>query len=296
MPAAANPPGEARTEFDIYCTLSRRLGNKDDFSEGLDETGWLLKLWEETQETASRNGIALPDWDDFLRGDIVMLPDPSPDQVFLSDYRADPAGCPLPTPSGRIELFSETIAAMQLPDCPGHATWFPPRDRAAGRDKDYPLALLSGQPATRLHSQLDNGMVSLAAKIKGREPVLVHPADAEPRGISDGDVIEIFNDRGRCLAGARITSDIGQGCIFLWTGAWYDPDLNDPHRRDRHGNPNVLTHDRRTSSLTQSPAAHSAQVDIAPLNTPPPAVEAHDPPQFTFLDSSGTFLKNNSDC
>ena len=140
--------------------------------------------------------------------------------------------------------------------------------------------MLSGQPKTRLHSQLDNGAYSLSHKIAGREPVLIHPDDAAANDIKDGDVVEIFNGRGRCLAGAKVTDEIMQGCVFLWTGAWFDPDFDAPQARDRHGNPNVLTHDLRTSSLTQSPAAHSAMVQLRKFDGPLPAIEAHTPPSF----------------
>lgn len=295
MPACAPPPGDARAEFDIFCDLSEELGNRDAFSGGLDENGWLRTLWQETRDEAARHNLDLPDWDGFLNGDILTLPDPSPKQVFLASFRADPQQNPLPTPSGKVELFSRTIADMQLADCPGHATWFEPFDVVSGANRTHPLALLSGQPATRLHSQLDNGATSLAAKIKSREPVLLHPADAATRGIADGDVVEVYNDRGACLAGARVTDDIHQGCAFLWTGAWYDPDLSHPVHRDRHGNPNVLTHDLRTSSLTQSPAAHSAYVEVKRFDGVPPAVEAHDPPRFTSAGYSAKVLQNTSE-
>ncbi|MEO0429528.1 MAG: molybdopterin-dependent oxidoreductase [Pseudomonadota bacterium] len=277
MPACAAPAGEARTEFEIYADLAGRMGDAETFTGRLDQEAWLRRIWDETMSAAEQAGEHLPDWDSFLAGDIVELRDPAPRQIFLAEFRADPDAHPLPTPSGRIELYSERIAGFALADCPGHATWFPPRDATRG---DYPLALLSGQPGTRLHSQLDNGATSLAAKVKGREPVLLHPADAAARGIADGDVVELFNDRGRCLAGARLTPDILQGCVFLWTGAWYDPDYDAPDARDRHGNPNVLTHDLRTSSLSQSPAAHSARVEAKRFEGAPPPVQAHNPPPF----------------
>ncbi|MEM6680164.1 MAG: hypothetical protein AAF675_20060, partial [Pseudomonadota bacterium] len=66
----------------------------------------------------------------------------------------------------------------------------------------------------------------------------------------------------------------------LWTGAWYDPDYAAPDARDRHGNPNVLTHDLRTSSLSQSPASHSARVEIRRFEGSVPEIQAHDPPPF----------------
>lgn len=281
MPKLVEPCGDAREEYDIYSALSALLGTQDAFTEGKTGDDWIREIWQVTRTRARAGGYDLPDWDRFISGDVIHLPDPSPNQVFLAEFRADPVAHALPTPSGRIELYSEVIAQFNLPDCKGHATWFPPRDRSADAQGDFPLALLSGQPKTRLHSQLDNGAYSLHHKIAGREPVLIHPDDAEARGIDDGDVVELLNARGRCLAGARVTDEIQKGCVFLWTGAWYDPEFDAPQARDRHGNPNVLTHDVRTSSLTQSPAAHSAMVEVQRFEGEPPEVQAHEPPPFS---------------
>lgn len=280
MPQLVMPEGDARIEYDIFADLAGRLGNQQAFTEGKTSDDWLRDIWNVTRARAQEAGVSLPEWDNFIVGDVICLPDPSPDQVFLADFRADPANFALPTPSGKIELFSETIAGFDLPDCKGHPVWFSPRDRADDTDNHYPLAMLSGQPKTRLHSQLDNGAFSLSHKIADREPVLIHPEDAKVRGIKAGDVVELFNARGRCLAGAKVTDEVSAGCVFLWTGAWYDPDYDAPQARDRHGNPNVLTHDLRTSSLTQSPAAHSVMVGLRRFDGALPPVKAHDPPPF----------------
>ncbi|MEM9636025.1 MAG: molybdopterin-dependent oxidoreductase [Pseudomonadota bacterium] len=275
MQALAPPPGEARVEYEIYCDLAERLGALEVFSEGRTSEEWLEAIWEQTRSAAAAHDQSLPDWQTFMAGDVVILPDPSPNQVFLADFRADPEANALPTPSGLIEIFSETLASFGLDDCLGHAAWFPPRDLEAGVGDFF---LLSGQPKTRLHSQLDNGAYSMSHKIAGREPVLIHPDDAVSLGITQGDVVELFNSRGRCLAGAKVTDEIRQGCVFLWTGAWWDPDFDAPQMRDRHGNPNALTHDLRTSSLSQSPAAHSARVSVRKFTTRIPEVTVHGPP------------------
>jgi biotin/methionine sulfoxide reductase len=280
MPQLVTPPGDARVEYDIYADLAGRLGVVDDFTDGKTSDDWLREIWEVTRGRGQEIGITLPDWNAFIAGDVVDLPDPSPNQVFLASFRANPVAEALPTPSGLIELYSETIASLKLPDCAGHASWFPSRDRAIDRNGVFPFAMLSGQPKTRLHSQLDNGAYSLSHKIEGREPVLIHPDDAQACGVGEGDVVELFNARGRCLAGAKITDEIMQGCVFLWTGAWFDPDFDAPQARDRHGNPNVLTHDLRTSSLTQSPAAHSTMVQMRRFEGALPKIQAHDPPPF----------------
>lgn len=284
MPQLVPPPGQAMCEFDIFARLEKRMGGRGTFSTNKSVDEWLRQLWSETMEFAAEAGTTLPDWDTFIAGDIVDLPDPSPNQVFLSEFRADPERNRLSTPSGRLELYSEKIASFGYDDCPGHATWFEQRDLADGQAKRYPLSLVSGQPETRLHSQLDNGDFSKSKKIRGREPVLIHPDDARERGINDGDIVELFNERGRCLAGAKVTDEIVRGAVFLWTGAWYDPDFDSERNRDRHGNPNVLTHDRRTSRLTQGPAAHSTRVEIHRFDGDLPPITVHSVPQFVSRD------------
>ena len=80
----------------------------------------------------------------------------------------------------------------------------------------------------------------------------MHPADAAARGIADGDIVRLFNDRGACLAGVRVTDDIRRGVVQL-----ADRRLVRPGARRRehplcvHGNPNVLTRDVGTSRLAQ---------------------------------------------
>ncbi|MEM1050177.1 MAG: molybdopterin-dependent oxidoreductase, partial [Pseudomonadota bacterium] len=270
MPKFAEPPGEARIEFEIFRDLEARLDLADGFSKGRTAEEWIDRLWDDMR----RKIPELPDFEAFLNGGPMEFDDPDPEHVFLSRFRQDPEAHRLPTPSGRIELFSETIAGFGYADCPGHPVWRAPRDWSV-RDR-YPLHLVSGQPGTRLHSQLDNGSYSRSRKVKDREPVLLHPEDAAARGIADGDIVEMFNDRGRCLAGAVVTDDVLKGTVFLWTGAWYDPDENG---LCRHGNPNVLTHDLRTSALSQGPAAQSALVEVKVAVDPPPVL-AFEPPIF----------------
>ena len=71
----------------------------------------------------------------------------------------------------------------------------------------------------------------------------------------------------------------------MCTGAWYDPDFDAPKDRDRHGNPNVLTHDNKTSNLSQSPAAHSALVQIRNFEGKIPNITVHEQPKFASLEN-----------
>jgi len=133
-----------------------------------------------------------------------------------------------------------------------------------GKIDRYPLHLISNQPTHRLHSQLDNAISSQNEKIGGREPVLINPIDAEKRKIKSGDIVNLTNDRGSLLAGAKITDDVMPGVVVLSTGAWFDPDENTG--LDRHGNPNVLTKDVGTSSLAQGPTSHTTLVEMKKAN------------------------------
>ncbi len=70
----------------------------------------------------------------------------------------------------------------------------------------------------------------------------MHPVDADARGIKDGDIIKLFNQRGSCLASVVVTEDVMAGVVQLPTGAYYDPeDPNEEKPLCVHGNPNVLT-------------------------------------------------------
>ncbi|WP_049104850.1 molybdopterin dinucleotide binding domain-containing protein, partial [Klebsiella michiganensis] len=133
----------------------------------------------------------------------------------------------------------------------------------------------------RLHSQYDHGSVSRATKIQGREPLWMHPQDAQARGISEGSVVKVFNARGAILAGVHLSEQILPGVVQMSTGAWYDPlDPNEKGSLDKHGNPNVLTEDRGSSRLGQGCSAQSCWVEIAPWRDALPPVTAFDPPRF----------------
>jgi len=132
-----------------------------------------------------------------------------------------------------------------------------------------------------LHSQYDNGGYSLASKVSGREPVWINPDDAAARGISDGDIVRLFNDRGACLAGAVITPNVRAGVLQLATGAWYDPETpGEIGATCVHGNPNVLTHDKGTSTIAQGTSAQTCLVQLEKLEGDAPPVKAFVPPEI----------------
>lgn len=280
MHKAIDPVGEARSDFDIFSGIAARVGTLDAFAEGRDERAWLEHLYNVTRQLAARREVELPSFAEFWETGHVEIPAPKQPYVLFGDYREAPGERPLNTPSGKIEVFSERIAGFAYDDCPGHPTWLEPVEWL-GSDKAgrWPLHMISNQPRTRLHGQLDNGGISRASKIRGREPVWLHPTDAAARDISDGDVVRVFNERGSTLAGAVVTELVMPGVIQLATGAWYDPaEPGRPEALDKHGNPNMLTLDKGTSRLGQGPIAHSALVEVERYDAALPPITAWDAP------------------
>jgi len=279
MPALTEPAGEARDDYAIFGGLEERLGLDRAFTEGRTAREWLEHLYSDWRGRLSIKGYEVPDFDEFWKGDYIEIPVVDPGQVLHADFRNDPSRCPLPTPSGRIEIFSETIDSFGYDDCPGHPVWLEPREWLGQESKQYPLHLISNQPKTRLHSQLDVGATSQESKVQGREPVRMNPADAEARGLANGDVVLIRNDRGSCLAGLIVSDALRPGVVQLSTGAWYDPDPSDPSFC-RHGNPNVLTADLPASQLSQGTIAQHALVEVERWSGPLPVITVDKPPRF----------------
>jgi len=264
MHQAIAPQHQARNDFDIFADLAERLGYREAFTENRDEMAWIQHLYQRCALAHQRKGIGFPEFDTFWQQGHVEIAPPQEDWIFMSDFRADPVAHPINTASGKIELFSETIKGYQLADFGPHPEWREPQEWLGAEIKQrFPLHMISIQPSDRLHSQMDATPTVQANKTAGRETLWMHPLDAAERGISDGDVIEVRNDRGRIQAGARLTEGVRQNVVLISTGAWFDPGFGKTWRDwDRAGNPNVLTLDIGTSSLTQGPNAMSCLVEI----------------------------------
>ncbi len=283
MRRAIDPVAGARDDFRIFADLAQRLGFGAAFTEGRDEMGWLRHIYDVARQQAAHFELDMPDFDAFWEIGWHEFPAPDRPYVLFEKFRHDPAESPLRTPSGRIEIFSRAIDSFGYDDCPGHPVWRAPAEwLGAVTARDYPLHLISNQPTTRLHGQMDNGRVSREQKVCGREPVWIHPDDAAARGIANGDVVRLFNERGACLAGAKISDSVRPRVVAIATGAWYDP--VEPGRigtLDRHGNPNVLTRDAGTSRLAQGPVAGSALVEIERWDGAVPDITVGDAPAIT---------------
>ena len=270
MKQVVPPQFEARNDFDIFRELCRRFNREEAFTEGLDEMGWLKRIWQEGVQQGKGRGVHLPAFDDFWNNkEYVEFDHP---QMFVRHqaFREDPDLEPLGTPSGLIEIYSKTIADMNYDDCQGHPMWFEKIERSHGGpgSQKYPLHLQSVHPDFRLHSQLcESETLRQQYTVAGKEPVFINPQDASARGIRNADVVRVFNARGQVLAGAVVSDRYAPGVARIHEGAWYDPDKGgEPGALCKYGNPNVLTIDIGTSQLAQATSAHTTLVEIEKYN------------------------------
>ena len=272
MHPAAPPFAEARDDYAIFAALSARLGTEAAFTEGRTADAWLRHLYEPTRQALDTANHSAPSFDAFWAAGETLLPEAPDDGGALRAFRHDPARHPLSTPSGRIELSSPTVAAFGYDDCPGHPAWLPPTDAPTPA---HPLWLVANQPATRLHSQLDFGAHSQDSKRQGREVLSLHPDDATPRAIRDGDPVRLSNPRGWVLAVAP---------PHRRDQARHRPAshrrLVRPRRRRLHPRqpPTSLTRDTGTSRLAQGCTGQLTAVQVARFTGNLPPVRAYDPP------------------
>ena len=146
------------------------------------------------------------------------------------------------------------------------------------KDLDKALQLDPNQRQGWLH----RGALEVAAKHYDAALAAFVVLHLEARGIGDGDIVRLYNDRGACLAGAVLSAALRPGVVQLSTGAWYDPE--DPAAAKSlcvHGNPNVLTRDVGTSRLAQGCTGQLALVEMERWSGPVPPVKAFDPPPAT---------------
>ncbi|OQQ35954.1 molybdopterin guanine dinucleotide-containing S/N-oxide reductase [Prescottella equi] len=281
MHAAAPRYADARDDYDTFAALAHRLGFGERFTEGRTAQQWIEHLYEQWRGFVLTDPahVEAPAFDEFWRRGFVRMRTEDGLSLF-SDFRDDPERNPLTTPSGRIEIFSADIEGFGYDDCAGHPRWFEPDEWLGGpRAQRFPLHLIANQPRTRLHGQLDHGGTSQASKIRGREPIRLHPADAADRGLAAGEVVRVFNDRGACLAGVVLDDGVRRGVVQLSTGAWYDPlDPSDPNSMCVHGNPNVLTADVGSSRLAHGCTGQHVLVEVERFDGALPPIKAFEPP------------------
>lgn len=230
------PVGEARNFIDVADDLARRMGGGDDYKTRTED--------EMLRDFAAR--LQIPDYEEFTRTGIYRYPQSEPEVVFKAQVE-DPENKPFPTPSGKIEIYSETIASWKLPSFPPIPkyieTWESPKDPLAQK---YPLQLITTHFRRRQLSKQDSNPWLRETE---RQAVTISSQDARARNIADGDMVRVFNDRGEVITPARVTERMMPGVAEIPHGAWYNPD---------NGGVNLKENANNLTAVPNSPAGGMA--------------------------------------
>lgn len=263
MHRAIEPVGQARNDYDIFSILSDKLGCGYLFTEGRTSDDWVKSLWDNISNSLKGRGINAPDFETFWEVGYFRMPEPEQMQTRFENFRRDPRANPLETETGRIMISLPKVAKEGLPPYPA---WLGPEEYlGSDLSVNYPLHLLTPQPSSRLHSQAGLSTTSRGFRRNGYEVARINPIDATTRRIKDGDIVEIFNQRGSCFAVAALDARVHERVVLLPTGAdFLGGNIRDEQllQADRGSNPNMLTKDVGTSVLGQGCAAQSCLVEI----------------------------------
>lgn len=270
MKQLVEPQFGAKDDYQIFTDLCKAYasGLAEVFTDGgKEQMDWIKEFYETAAKSinaiSEMTGIKAPSFEEWWSKNEPLSFEPNLENenyTTFSEFREDPILNALGTPSGLIEIYSETIAKMNYKDCKAHPMWFEPIEWLGMKNKPAEFHLLCVHPLDRLHSQ-QNNCTSLrnTYAINDREPVVINPKDAERLGIVNGDIVRIFNARGEILGGAVVSEEAPQSVIRMYEGAWFDPNENG---LCKNGNVNVLTIDIPTSELACGNISQTALVNI----------------------------------
>ncbi len=217
-------------------------------------------------------------WEEFKEKGYYVFPvaeDWEKDPAGMLKFYQDPEANPLPTPSGKLEFYSERLA-KHFPDDkerPPAPHWIEKSEMhderlSSERAKRYPLLIMSNHGRWRVHAQCDDISWTREAptcKVEGPdgymyEPLWMHPSDAEKRGIKNGDIVKVYNQRGAVLGGAIVWERIMPGVVYQDHGARVDPII--PGKLDRGGAINTIAPDGITSKNCVGQATSGYLVEV----------------------------------
>jgi anaerobic selenocysteine-containing dehydrogenase len=283
------PLGESRSDFAIFLALSERLGLSNVFAEGSDELDWCRRLFEATDLAKTMS------WKEFFKKGYYVVPAPSEalrDPVsfrwFADDRLKDtPELAPLPadyteewkrglqTQTGKLEFESSSLKRFD-PDDPERPPVMTYRESWEGPHSEglfakYPLQLITPHVRHSFHTHNDGKQGALNEV--GSHRVLIgghhywiarlHPVDAGVRGIGDGDLVRLFNDRGGVICAAQVTERVRPGVVHSYeSSAVYAP-LGIPGRSDDIGGcVNMLTPSRMMIERSHAMASNSCLIEM----------------------------------
>lgn len=246
------PLYESRFEYDWLAEVAEKIGLGEEFTQGRTAEEWLETIYKELQKSEPE----LPDYEQFKAAGIYRYQN-NPRVIAFEKECRNPVKHPFPTKSGLIEIFSPEIYNTKFKDfVPAIPRYVEPLEGPMDPlTEKYPIQLIGWHTKRRCHSIHDNNK-----ELHKLDPqaLWMHPEDAAARGISDGNMVLVWNDRGRIQIPVKVTARIKKGAAALAQGAWYQPG---PDGTDLAGSINVLTSQRPTAYAKGNPQ-HTNLVEI----------------------------------
>jgi molybdopterin guanine dinucleotide-containing S/N-oxide reductase-like protein len=277
-PKCIEAKGESKSDYEAVCAIAEKLGLLSEYTSGRSVEDWIkygfdncgiedLVTWEEFKEKGHFVIPNDPDWEN--------------NEIGLRNFANDPEKYPLSTPSGKLEFYSRRLAEHfpddnERPPVPhwveGGPGWSHDERIGGERAKKYKFLCLSNHPRWRVHSEHDDVQwlrEIQTCKIVGPDgyayqTMWINPKDAEKKGINNGDIVKLFNERGAVLLGAYVTERMMEGVLSVDHGARYDPIVLG--ELDRGGAINTLSPRMRTSKNCAGMVSGGFLVDVEPVN------------------------------
>lgn len=257
---AQEAPGECRSHYDVCADIAETFGLRDEYTEGRTQEEWTQFLYEQ----GMAKDADMPSWEEILKQGVYKRE--APPAIGLQKFRDDPEGNPLGTPSGKIEIYSETLAKL-------NETWeleegdkifaipeFDPGYEGYGAVTDeYPLYCSGFHHKSRTHSSF--GFIEELEQA-ARQQMWINPIDAESRGIAMGDICAVKSPAGEIRIEARVTNRIIPGTVGIPQGAWHDADMKGD-KVDKGGCINTLTTYKPSPLAKGNGNAHSIIVQVS---------------------------------
>ena len=290
------PLGESKSDYQIFMDVLHRMELGVMFSEGCSELDWCKRVFDSadlsnhiTWEKFLKKGyFVVPPEEEETRGTVAMnwyaedrpkdIPEPLP---FPSQF-SEGFLKGLETQSGKIEFVSSSLNRLD-PDSEDRPplnryipAWEGPHDEELY--ETFPLQMVSSHPRYSFHTYGDAKDSTVNDIVDHRMLIddyyywvmRINPADAKRRGIKQGDLIKVYNNRGAALFAADIEPLVGEGIIKTFEScADFDPVTDGSNMIiDRAGCANVLTSKRPQVKGTSSIAANSCLVETERYDRP----------------------------
>jgi molybdopterin guanine dinucleotide-containing S/N-oxide reductase-like protein len=270
------PVGESLSDWEAVGEVAKKMGKYKEYVEGKTASEQMESLYNFT-------GIQkFISWDELKKKKYFVIPtapDWEKDPPGLRKFYENPEKYPLKTPSGKLEFYSERLAKAFPGDTERQPIpkWIEKsithdERLSSERAKIFPLLMMTNHPKWRMHAQCDDISWTREIqthKVKGLdgylyEPLWLNPQEAEKRGIKNGDIIKVFNERGTVLAGAYVTERLNPEVAYMDHGATCDWII--PGKLDRGGAVNIISPHNITSKNCAGMATSGFLVEVSKVS------------------------------